>query len=391
MKKKTISRLVFLAAALTALVSFAGCELALNGTFEDEFDGDRRAGRPAVSNTAPAPFAGEESEVYLLTDTFGYQSFSYGLWAGQNMDAGTVTISNDAENFFVTVETFAFLDEVHVYVYNSLEALPASRPAPGLAPYSAKDIDGPSVTLEIPIDDVTDGTEYYFIIHAALKAGDDPAFDYLAGETAYAAGADAPSFSGRGAWFYGVTYVITEVVLEVIDDEVSIEPGDFRTQTQGGWGNGASGNNPGAYRDANFTAAFPEGIVIGGGFNLTFSTSQSVQNFLPAGGTAFALTESAVNPTSGNVFAGQILALTLSVGFDLYDEDFGASDVNLKDLVFVDGTFEGWSVEAVLAEANKVLGGGSSDFTASELSDAVAAVNENFVDGTSVGNALRLP
>ncbi len=390
MKKKTISRLVFLAAALTALLSFAGCELALNGTLEDEFDGDRRAGRPAVSNTAPAPFAGDESEVYLLTDTFGYQSFSYGLWAGQNLDAGTVTISNDAENFFVTVETFAALDEVHVYVYNSLEALPASRPAPGLAPYSAKNINGPSVTIEIPADDVTDGTAYYFIIHAALKAGDDPAFDYLAGETAYGAGSDAPSFSGRGAWFYGVTYVITEVVLEVIDDEVSIEPGDFRTQTQGGWGSPAN-SGPGSYLEANFDGAFPNGLTVGGEFTLAFTSTAAVREFLPAGGAPSALTESAVDPTSGNVFAGQVLALTLSVGFDLYDEDFGASDVNLKDLVFVDGTFEGWSVEAVLAEANKVLGGGSSEFSASELSDAVAAVNENFVDGASAGNALQLP
>ncbi len=184
--------------------------------------------------------------------------------------------------------------------------------------------------------------------------------------------------------------MVTEVVLEV-EDEVSIEPGDFRTQTQGGWGTAANGNNPGVYRDAAFSAAFPEGIVIGGGFSLTFTSSQSVQNFLPAGGTPSALTESAVDPSSGNVFAGQVLALTLSVGFDLYDEDFGASDVNLKDLVFVDGTFEGWTVEAVLAEANNVLGGGSSNFTASELSDAAASVNENFVDGTTAGNALRLP
>lgn len=86
-----------------------------------------------------------------------------------------------------------------------------------------------------------------------------------------------------------------------------------------------------------------------------------------------------------------MLALTLSVGFDLYDEDFGASELNLKDLVFAGGTFEGWSVEDVLAEANFVLGGGRFSFSASELSDAAASVNENFVDGTKVGDALKLP
>src|SRR3989344_5045106 len=31
------------------------------------------------------------------------------------------------------------------------------------------------------------------------------------------------------------------------------------TYTQGGWGTKASGNNPGTYRDENFSAAFPSG------------------------------------------------------------------------------------------------------------------------------------
>jgi hypothetical protein len=39
--------------------------------------------------------------------------------------------------------------------------------------------------------------------------------------------------------------------------------GAFRTQTQGGWGSDAAGDNPGAYCDAYFGEAFPEGLVIG--------------------------------------------------------------------------------------------------------------------------------
>jgi hypothetical protein len=44
---------------------------------------------------------------------------------------------------------------------------------------------------------------------------------------------------------------------------LSLSCGDFTTVTQGGWGADANGNNPGTYRDANFSAAFPNGVQIG--------------------------------------------------------------------------------------------------------------------------------
>ncbi|MEE9461087.1 MAG: hypothetical protein V3V53_04610, partial [Bacteroidales bacterium] len=39
--------------------------------------------------------------------------------------------------------------------------------------------------------------------------------------------------------------------------------GIYRTQTPGGWGAKAAGNNPGTYRDLNFDNAFPNGLVVG--------------------------------------------------------------------------------------------------------------------------------
>jgi len=177
------------------------------------------------------------------------------------------------------------------------------------------------------------------------------------------------------------------------EEEEEILPGDFRTQTQGGWGAGAQGNNPGAYRDANFDAAFPNGLVVGGLYTLTLTSSEAAQMFLPQGGTANALDGNYIDPfsSSAGVFGGQVVALTLSVGFDLYDPDFGASSVNLKDLVFVNGVFQGKTVEYVLAEANRVLGGGLvGNYSISHLNSAVASVNENFVDGEIVGTVLSI-
>jgi hypothetical protein len=174
-----------------------------------------------------------------------------------------------------------------------------------------------------------------------------------------------------------------------------IEPGDFRTQTMGGWGTAASGNNPGTYRDANFASAFPNGLLVGSlsGYSALFDSSLAIQNFLPAGGPSGSFNKSYTNPTSTNAgtLAGQAVALTLSIGFDLHDPDFGASSYNLKDLLVVSGDFLGWTVEEVLAEANRFLAGLGSAYSATQLNEVLNSINENFVDGNTNKGFLRLP
>ena len=173
-------------------------------------------------------------------------------------------------------------------------------------------------------------------------------------------------------------------------------PGNFRTQTQGGWGSSASGNNPGAYRDANFAAAFPNGVTIGtGNRTLKFTTSQAVDNYLPQGGSARVYTGQAlVNPTSNqfrSVFAGQLLALSLSVGFDNHDANFGASQAHLSDLVINGGAFDGQTVGQILAAANAHFSGQATVYSPAAISGVLATINENFVDGTINNGSLRCP
>jgi hypothetical protein len=166
-------------------------------------------------------------------------------------------------------------------------------------------------------------------------------------------------------------------------------PGAFRTQSMGGWGSPGKGNNPGAYRDANFENAFPEGLVVGGKYTLTLTSAKAVQNFLPQGGKPAALKKNWTNPKGrtglGN-FAGQVVALKLSVGFDYADPNFGSADYNLADLVFLKGTFAGMTIGQVLAEAEKVLGGERSSYTLQQLHSVVTQINEHFVDGKRVAD-----
>jgi large repetitive protein len=165
----------------------------------------------------------------------------------------------------------------------------------------------------------------------------------------------------------------------------------FRTQTPGGWGSPANGNNPGAYRDANFAAAFPNGLVVGcnGGFTLTLTSASAVEAFLPSGGSPAVLTQNWVNPAGdlNNTFAGHISALALSLGFDSYDPNFGPSSDLLAGAVINSGTFSGMTVGAVFAIANDVFGGCSNAYTASQMTGVLSMINENFVDGTTnLGN-----
>lgn len=171
--------------------------------------------------------------------------------------------------------------------------------------------------------------------------------------------------------------------------------GDFRTQTQGGWGTKASGNNPGSYRDAHFAAAFADGLTIGcqDGYRLKLTSSKAVEDFLPAGGTPSTLSANLTDATktSAGVFAGQLVSAMLSVTFDDADGSFGASNVTLGDLVIRDGGCAGMTVRQLIDLANSVIGGCSDLRSPSVLSDCLDRVNNAFVDGERSSNAFASP
>jgi hypothetical protein len=173
--------------------------------------------------------------------------------------------------------------------------------------------------------------------------------------------------------------------------------GQGRTQTMGGWGQGAAGNNPGSYRDAHFASAFPTGVTIGlPGRSAKWTTALAVENYLPAGGPSSVLPAgNLVNPTTNqlkNNASGQVLTLSLSVGFDDADPNFSPSGTPLRDYIIGSGPYAGTSVGAFLVIANTVLGtAGSTATQVSNVQSTAAAINENFVDGTTDNGYLDCP
>jgi hypothetical protein len=171
----------------------------------------------------------------------------------------------------------------------------------------------------------------------------------------------------------------------------TIRPGDYVTYTQGGWGASPNGNNPGTLLKNNFGKVYSGGPVsIGGGTRkLNFTSAAAIEAFLPQGGTPGTLGASATNPTSSaaGVFAGEVLALELSVDFS----NKGITPGGLANLKLNSGPLSGQTISQVLALANSVLGGGSlpSGLTVSGLNDIVNSINNNFDNGSTNGGCVH--
>lgn len=186
-----------------------------------------------------------------------------------------------------------------------------------------------------------------------------------------------------------------EVACTVGCDTCVIHVGDYRTQTQGGWGqNSCNGNNVRCFLNNWFPTCFPGGITVGGAFTATFTSASAIGTYLPRGTTPGVLTQNYTNPTSltsAGVFLSQVLALGLNIGFsDCNQSGFGA---DLGPLEVISGPFSGWTVDAIYALANTVLGGNLAALpggtTLSDLNGIVDAINNNFDNGNCDREVLR--
>lgn len=157
------------------------------------------------------------------------------------------------------------------------------------------------------------------------------------------------------------------------------------TYTQGGWGTCPAGNNPGTLLAKYFSYVYPSGLTVGGTYTVKFTSASAIANALPLTGTPAALTKSYTNPTSGNTFESQVIALKLNVDFSAK----GLMPINqgsLGNMKVVSGKLAGYTVTQVLALCNKVLGGTTSALPSgvsiSDLTSICDSINGNFDNGT---------
>jgi hypothetical protein len=307
------------------------------------------------------------------------------LLAGQTIPVGTVSLYSDGTVLSVTYSTSGgwVLDETHLFVGNCIDVPlnAACNPQIGLFPFSADHIPAVNTyTYTIPVSLIPDC--FCFIAHAAVSNSDGGGGTME--ETAFGNGENELP-GDRWGWY--------SIFCQESCDPIIVDSCMFRTQTQGGWGAEPSGNNPGAYLHAHFDVAFPSGVTIGCTYSINLTSAQAVTDFLPQGGGPLVLTMNYVDPVDPGIstLAGNLLAVTLALGFDAYDPSFGLSPGYLGDLIITSGTFSGWTVTALVAEANLALGGCSTSYSLSSLNDALAGASQAFTDGETSTGYLACP
>lgn len=321
------------------------------------------------------------------------------LWAGQNINVGTVTVLGEDTDNNDTIDTITItynttggwlLTEAHAWFGTSLSDLPnggTSRPPLGQLPLKQDPINPPdstfSFTANLPftytvtdgqgkdrsertvtVGEVNCGETLYFVTHASVALYDGNTV--IQSETAFGGGVQG---DGNAWWYY---FTATAECQET--------PADYNTFTIGGWGAPAQGSNPGTVLQANFANVFQSGLQVG---NITLSTYQEVQSFLRATNKS-RFTNAQVTNYLPSTLEKQVVALTLNVQFSAADitDDANATlgDVTFKNLTGSAAYFNGKTVSQFLSEVNVFLSTGTSasGLTASEFNWIATGINEAF-------------
>ena len=140
-----------------------------------------------------------------------------------------------------------------------------------------------------------------------------------------------------------------------------------------------------------------------GGNTATFTSASAIQALLPVSGTdTGTLSTDYTNPTttSASRFLAHLVAVELSVRFDRCDLWYGQIGTQLGNMVAGTGDCEGYTVDEILAESNRVIGGcgssssglGLENLSVSDLSACLARIAKNFPDnGNSNEGRLCIP
>ncbi len=362
------------------------------------------------------------------------------LTAGQNIHfENAIVISNNETQFKIVAtlpEPWKFR-EVHVDFATSPSQLSTNKkgkdggcPAPGQFPHQFLNLDASSVTyvFNIPpeflasITDCESGESHTLFIsfHAVVQNTETGIT-----ETAWGSGSGYP---GCKNWSMYFSYDLRKCCIIVEPPPPPPNACGFRTQTKGGYGQGCTQtidcnlqySNPGCHHKKGWECGAISEIVVGctpTGRSLKFTNWSATQLFLRdnTGGPSVLSTPAntqVVDPTlpsTGNANArknesekhgGQLSAQLVTLTISLLMDDFyripTLSCPALRNLVVRESPndirlvpYAGWTIQQIYTLANQVLGGcvpasptpTPATHGVSALSDAIAAINEQFVDG----------
>ena len=151
----------------------------------------------------------------------------YPIWAGQNINAGTISVMNDDDYLYVTYNTVNgwMLAQTHVHVADNLNGIPRTKqgaPIPGQFDYSTNHnpvVNTYTYNIDLSQYNFQMGQEIIIAAHASLVNGNYPDGEYQQ-ETGF--GGNDPGPGPR--WWYYIRYTLT-------DDDNGGGGGDFGYET----------------------------------------------------------------------------------------------------------------------------------------------------------------
>lgn len=313
----------------------------------------------------------------------------------QAASAGTLTVFNSTDGLFITATAAEGWEytETRLAVAKSLDCIPRTKGGkPDVNRFLLRRKAHPAaseLSYNLPLL-VEPGTELFISLYAVVRevvpktAQDEHDCIEQEIQQAWAEGVVFPN-STTGRYF----------TFTVKDGSTTSLAGQYRTHAQAAWGEPMG--EAATYLASNFGPAFANRVTLGSptGLNVRFTSAAAVVAFLPQSGMPSALSGSATNPQNlGNEFAGNVLALALNVGFDVYDPAFSAGTIAFADLVVADpsSAWYGVPVRSLLAAAHDHLANRADPMgpTLMDTNDALQRVNANFENGGDLG-FLGLP
>jgi hypothetical protein len=136
-----------------------------------------------------------------------------------------------------------------------------------------------------------------------------------------------------------------------------------------------------------FDKCFPIGVRVGTEENsLALTSFDAVADFLPQSGEVGVLDTFYINPTEtpAGIFAGEMIALAISIGLDKCTERFATACASFDGMVVCSGeedpchAFSGLTIGQIFHQANGILGGIESQVSADTALKCVQHINAEF-------------
>jgi len=217
---------------------------------------------------------------------------------------------------------------------------------------------------------------------------------------------------GRGVHALLAVAVALSTALALPAHATTFTDGEFVTWSQVAWGDDPFCSptvcNISGMLENDFNSLFAPsdllevGVAGAGGFSMIFDSADAIIAYLPASGVPGLLTADLDDPvsTASGSLGGEVLAATLNVTFSADDLLAHPSGVPFGDLVLQDleslpgvgpeiAELDGRSVDEVLADANAVLGGAASPFTAEDMFRLLNYIDMSFNGGPASDFAVE--